>query len=133
MKQILTVFRQLRSQGGMGRGQVAVLIPGLLLVALGIAAILAPQIIAVLVAAFLIYVGVLALFVGWKIIQMRHRVQQMMQDLSQHVRVVSFNRGPFEDGGTGDPLIDEGSVVELVQDDFTQEEAPPEIRKIIVH
>lgn len=144
MKQLFSSVAQVCRADKFGRRQAAALVPGLLLIALGLAAVLAPQIIAFLVAAFLMYFGVVALFVGWKIVQLRRKVQQMMQDLSRRVQVVAFDpasleRGDRERGVLEDEMLLEVDTAEdrgdLPQDEIGREEepAPVEIRKIIVH
>jgi hypothetical protein len=115
------------------RLQLMALVPGLLLLALGIAAFLAPQIVAMVLAALLLCVGCVALFVGWKLIQLRRRVQEVMQGLSQQIQVVrlnvaDFQRDPFE------AQPEEGAVViDVSPDEPRSGSARSDTRKIIVH
>ncbi|NDC36583.1 MAG: hypothetical protein EBZ48_00860 [Proteobacteria bacterium] len=144
MKQLLQTFIRMRGPRALGRSQVLALVPGLLLISLGVAAVLAPQIIAALVAVFLLYLGGIALFLGWKIIQMRRRMQEMLKGLAERVQVVSINPMPFEVAQSGAQGMEEGftselNALEISDESLSHEGDPddgserPEIRKIIVH
>ena len=130
------------------RGPFFALLPGILLIGLGLAAIFAPQVIAILLAVFLFYIGGIALFLGWKILQWRRRLQGMMGQLANRVQIVSFGspQSDFDthfkmdvdsDASLGEQSVGEQSVGELVIGDVIVDDGESSnrrnMRKIILH
>lgn len=136
-------FGNLNPIKGARRGPIFALLPGMLLIGLGLAAIFAPQVIAILLAVLLFYVGGIALFFGWKILQWRRRLQGVMGQLANRVQIVSFGspHGDFDSRFNVDVEADaplgQQSVGEIVVGDVIVEEGEisnrRNTRKIILH
>lgn len=82
----------------------ALFIPGLFLVALGLATVIAPRFFLALIAAFFVFVGLLLCLLAWKLIQLRRRFEQMTRSFEGRIVV--------HDATAGETVVEEEQWVE---------------------
>ena len=77
------------------REEVFVVSPGLVLLLIGIGILLFPRLFLALVATFIVVVGALLCFIGWKFLQFKRKVMKMAKDFEAKVYVqgVQVGRG----------------------------------------
>lgn len=88
-------------------------VPGMFLLLIGMAAIIAPKFVISLVAGFFIFLGVLVTIIAYKLVKAKRRLESMMKSMTAEIRVDA-------------PFIDI----------LTQSESAPaedERKKIIIH
>ena len=59
--------------------------PGLFLIILGLASLLAPQLVIAVVSAFCLFVGAVLCFVGWKFVQFKSKVEKAFRQFDGKV------------------------------------------------
>ena len=83
MKQILIqmpISRRVRT--------FAALLPGIFLLGMGLLALFAPKLLAFIAAVFFLYLGTLAMLLGWKILQWRRKALSLFERMEEHVEIV---------------------------------------------
>ncbi|MBX7143128.1 MAG: hypothetical protein K1X79_01630 [Oligoflexia bacterium] len=84
-----------------------VFIPGALLCLLGAAVLLAPRLVAFLVALFLVCLGALASFGAYRVLQMKARLEQVMRQFDGRISIQAMNIQPEQ----AEPQVESKKII----------------------
>ncbi len=76
--------------------------PGLFFILLGLASLLAPQLVIAVVATFCLFIGVLLCFVGWKCMQLKAKVEKAIRQFDGRIFVQGVEVQPNAGHATSD-------------------------------
>ena len=73
---------------------LSVFVPGIILVNLAFAVLLAPNMVVTLISGFLLFVGIFSCFIGWKLLRVKRRLEKMAKEFEGRVLIQGINLRP---------------------------------------
>jgi len=80
---------------------VLIFMPGLFFAAMGVCALIAPQLLIAAISGFFLFLGLVFSLLAWKLIQLKKRFEKVARNFEARVYLEGFDTGCFADDEQG--------------------------------
>lgn len=105
--------------------------PGLCLVLLGIVAVVAPRLVIAVISTFFIFVGLLLVYLAYRVMEFRKKAEKVIKEFSSRVSVQAFGVQGGANHGLGNAAS--GNTTEIFTEEDIRSPRMPGDKKVTWH